>query len=126
MPRSTPRASAGADAAWWIAHHSSDRAFQQHALNLLEEAVAAGEATRRQMAFLTDRCRVMADRPQLYGTQFSYHQTNLQPFEVEDPDHLDARRAEMDLEPFAAFEQLVRSLTPRPVPMEDPTEGSEQ
>ncbi|MGW5820416.1 DUF6624 domain-containing protein [Streptomyces noursei] len=116
----------GANAAWWIAHHSSDRAFQQHALSLLEEAVTAGEATRRHLAFLTDRCRVMADRPQLYGTQFSYQQADLRPFEVEAPDRLDARRAEMGLEPFDAFEEFVRSLAPPPVPMEVPTEGSEQ
>ncbi|MEK2477114.1 DUF6624 domain-containing protein [Streptomyces noursei] len=100
----------GADAAWWIAHHSADRTFQRHALALLEEAVKAGEATRKQLAFLTDRCRVMADQPQLYGTQFSYGPAGVQAYAVQDPERLDARRAEMGLEPFDAFDELVRAL----------------
>ncbi|MGD3105209.1 DUF6624 domain-containing protein [Streptomyces sp. YGL11-2] len=103
---------AGANAAWWVAHHAPDHAFQQHALVLLEAAVAAGEATRRQLAFLTDRCRVMAGRPQLYGTQFRYHLADLHPYPVEDPDRLDGRRAEVGLEPFGAFDKLVRVFYP--------------
>ncbi|MFI1205697.1 DUF6624 domain-containing protein [Streptomyces sp. NPDC020883] len=105
---------AGAEAAWWIAHHSADRTFQLDALALLEDAVQAGQATRRQLAFLTDRCRVVADQPQLYGTQFSYDQGGARAYAVEDPERLDARRAEMSLEPFDTFDKLVRALYPPP------------
>ncbi|MFF2807476.1 DUF6624 domain-containing protein [Streptomyces sp. NPDC058000] len=103
---------AGAEAAWWIAHHSEDRALQREALELLDGAVQAGEAKRDQLAFLTDRVRVLAGRPQLYGTQFEFDSTGLRAYAVEAPEDLDARRAEMGLSPFDAFDKLVRGFYP--------------
>ncbi|WP_052287057.1 DUF6624 domain-containing protein [Streptomyces sp. 769] len=102
----------GADAAWWLAHHSDDVTFQEEALELLQEAVVAGEATRRQLAFLTDRVRVRYNRPQLYGTAFALDVDSIEPYGVEDPDRLDERRAEMGLEPFDEWQQLVRNHFP--------------
>ncbi|MFB7273960.1 DUF6624 domain-containing protein [Streptomyces sp. NPDC056244] len=113
----------GAAAAWWIAQHATaNPEFQQHALALVEGAVHVGEATPQQLAYLTDRCRIIAGQPQLYGTQFSYIQTGTPvPYAVDDPDELDARRAEMGLEPFDVFEVLIRTLYP---PLEPPTAES--
>ncbi|WP_164492746.1 DUF6624 domain-containing protein [Streptomyces lydicus] len=113
----------GAAAAWWIAQHATaNPEFQQHALALVEGAVHVGEATPKQVAYLTDRRRIIAGQPQLYGTQFSYMQTGTPvPYAIDDPDELDARRAEMGLEPFDVFEVLIRTLYP---PLEPPTAES--
>ncbi|MFE7314194.1 DUF6624 domain-containing protein [Streptomyces sp. NPDC057555] len=105
---------AGADAAWWLAQHSDDQTFQEQVLELLQEAVRGGEATRRHLAFLTDRVRVRAGRPQLYGTAFGVDVNGIQAFDVEDPEHLNERRAEMGLEPFDEFDKAVRLHTKLP------------
>ncbi|MFK0296717.1 DUF6624 domain-containing protein [Streptomyces sp. NPDC090442] len=107
-PGRTLAGEAGADAAWWLAQHSDDPAFQEQALELLQEAVQAGEATRRHLAFLTDRVRVRNGRPQRYGTAFAVGVNGIQAFEVEEPERLDERRAEMGLEPFDEFDKIVR------------------
>ena len=60
----------GEDAAWAIAQHSDyDLAFQQRALKLLRAAVAAGQASPGNLAYLEDRVAVAQGKPQSYGTQ---------------------------------------------------------
>jgi hypothetical protein len=81
-------------------------AFQERALALLEAAVAAGDASPRNAAYLTDRVRVNRDRPQVYGTQFRPRDGVAEPCPIEDPEHVDERRATAGLEPFA--ENLAR------------------
>ncbi|HET9654635.1 MAG TPA: DUF6624 domain-containing protein [Kineosporiaceae bacterium] len=92
----------GAMAAWLLAQHAEPQ-VQRRLLTALQEAVAAGEATPAQAAYLEDRVRVGQGLPQRYGTQF--HQQaggRAEPAEIEDPEQLDARRAAMGLGPFAA------------------------
>jgi hypothetical protein len=43
--------------------------FQRRVLDLLTAAVAEGESTPRQLAYLTDRVRMSEGREQVYGTQ---------------------------------------------------------
>jgi hypothetical protein len=60
----------GEDAAWAIAQHSDfDPAFQQKALELLRDAVADGQASPGNLAYLEDRVAVANGQPQAYGTQ---------------------------------------------------------
>lgn len=100
----------GANAAWWIAQHADhDRDFQQQSLTLLMGAVQAEDAAPRQFANLTDRCRVHAGLPQVYGTQYSHRNGELIRYEVEDPESLDARREELGLEPAAEFDEMIRA-----------------
>ncbi|PJN40525.1 hypothetical protein CG747_12710 [Streptomyces sp. CB02959] len=113
-PGHTLAGEAGADAAWWLAQHSDDQTLQEQALELLREAVQAGEATHRHLAFLTDRVRVRTGLTQLYGTAFAVDASGIQAFDIEDPDHLDQRRAEMGLEPFDQFDKTVRLLIKLP------------
>ncbi len=54
------------------------------------------------------RARVRSGHPQLYGTQFTYDQGQLKPHPIEDPTHLDARRAAVGLGPYAAYEVQIR------------------
>jgi hypothetical protein len=49
-------------------------------------------------------------RPQLYGTQFTMMDGQVAPQPIEDPGHLDERRAAVGLEPFAEYEATMRSL----------------
>ncbi len=74
-------------------------------------AVDAGEAPAWQLAYLTDRCRVAAGQPQVYGTQYDSDgfADNLRPYPIEDPEGLDARRAAVELEPHAEYDRRMRS-----------------
>lgn len=99
-----------AQAAWLLAQHADrDREFQRRCLDALRDAVARGQATPQQLAYLVDRVRVGQDLPQVYGTQ--YRDTpdgGFGPHPVEDPEHLDERRAAAGLEPHAEYDRLMR------------------
>lgn len=103
----------GADEAWLLAQHADlAPAFQRQALELLEAAVAAGDAPPRHLAYLTDRVLVAAGELQVYGTQYIHDPdgSNLRPQPVADPDRLDERRAAMGLEPAAAYDRRMHGL----------------
>lgn len=95
----------GAHDAWLLAQHADKQlGFQRCVLGLLAEAVRTGDAEPRHLAYLTDRVRMNEGRKQLYGTQM--HADDGQPFApwpIEDPDHVEARRAEMGLEPLPDY-----------------------
>ncbi|GAA3392968.1 DUF6624 domain-containing protein [Cryptosporangium minutisporangium] len=89
--------------AWKIAMHA-DRQLdvQRRALALLEEAVAAGEGSPRDLAMLRDRVRVNEGRPQIYGTQIAGVVDGAPvPWPVADPERMDELRAEVGLASFA-------------------------
>jgi hypothetical protein len=99
----------GANAAWLLAQHADrDPARQREFLDALRSAVAQGEASLANLAYLEDRVRVHAGKPQLYGTQFTLTGEEFGPHPIEDPARLDQRRAEAGLEPFAAYEARMR------------------
>ncbi|MGK5640356.1 DUF6624 domain-containing protein [Streptomyces sp. URMC 126] len=94
-----------ARAAWLIAQHA-DRQLdvQRRALRLLEQAVAAGRAAPRELAFLRDRTLVNEGREQVYGTQIAGVRDGAPvPWPCEDPERMDERRAEVGIEPFAVY-----------------------
>ena len=95
----------GEDAAWAIAQHSDqDPAFQREALELLREAVEAGQASPGNLAYLTDRVAAGAGEPQTYGTQVGCGPDGPQPATpLADPDGVDALRAEVGLPPLADY-----------------------
>jgi hypothetical protein len=100
----------GAHAAWLLAQHADhDPDLQRAFLEALRGAVAQGEASPADLAYLEDRVRIHAGRPQLYGTQFTVTSGEFGPFPIEDPQLLDQRRAEAGLEPFAAYEARMRA-----------------
>ncbi|MGW9448705.1 DUF6624 domain-containing protein [Streptomyces sp. NPDC055632] len=101
----------GADEAWLLVQHADlDPDFQRHALGLLEQAVDAGDALPRHLAYLTDRVLVAAGELQVYGTQYTQDPdgSNLRPYPVTDPDQLDARRIAAGLEPAAEYDRRMR------------------
>jgi len=92
----------GAKAAHRIAQHSINHPeFMRECRRLLDEASAKGEVPRWQFAYIDDRIRVYQGLPQRYGTQWRSGPNGLEPYQIEDPDHVDERRAGLGLPSLA-------------------------
>ena len=101
----------GAAAAWLLAQHADDDPVRQRGfLDALRGAAGQGEASVAHLAYLEDRVRVNAGKPQLYGTQFTVTDGQFGPRPIENPQRLDERRAAAGLEPFADYEARMRGL----------------
>ena len=100
----------GADAAWLIVQHSGDLDFQRKCLDLITAAVEAGDADHSHLAYLMDRVLVREGKRQLYGTQFRQSEQGMEPFPIEDFEHVDQRRAAIGLMPLAAYAAELESL----------------
>jgi hypothetical protein len=88
----------GASAAWLLVQHAdSDPAFQRQCLELLTVAANHGEATKAQVAYLTDRVLLAEGKPQEFGTQAIGRNGQWVPCDLRDPGHVDQRRAAMSL-----------------------------
>jgi len=99
----------GAQGAWLIVQHCS-REFEEACLPLLERAVAQGEASAVNYAYLLDRVRMYEGRPQVYGTQFMGNSL----YPIEDQAHVDDRRRTVGLMPEAEYEAMVRKINKMP------------
>jgi hypothetical protein len=94
-----------ARAAWLIAQHA-DRQLevQRRALQLMQQAVSAGSASPRELAFLRDRTLVNEGRKQIYGTQIAGVKDGAPvPWPCEEPERMDELRAEVGIEPFDEY-----------------------
>ena len=95
----------GEEAAWVIAQHADlDPEFQQQALELLRAAVADGQASLGNLAYLEDRVAVANGEPQTYGTQVGCQPNGPVPATpIEDEAGLEERRKEAGLDPYADY-----------------------
>lgn len=101
----------GADKVWLLVQHcDSDVEFQKACLELLKEAVAKADASKRHLAYLLDRVLFNEGLPQVYGTQFWFNDGKAVPHIINEPEKLGARRAEMGLEPFADYCLALKKL----------------
>jgi len=91
---------AGAHAAWLLAQHAPPD-VQEECLPLLRDAVARGDASPADLAYLTDRVLMERGEPQIHGTQYQFSDGVLGLWPVRDPAGLDKRRAALGLEPEA-------------------------
>jgi hypothetical protein len=108
----------GAHAAWLLAQHAdSDPAFQRQCLDLLTAAAAQGEATLRQVAYLTDRVLLAEGQPQEFGTQVMARNGAWVPCSVRAQAGVDQRREAMRLGPMAEY---LASIEARYGPAEAP------
>jgi len=102
----------GCRVAWVIAQHAiCTPGLQKAFLMALEEAAESGDVPKKQPAMLADRIRFNEGRPQLYGTVLDWDESGELNCELEDPEHVDARRASVGFEPFAqALEEHRREV----------------
>ncbi len=107
----------GAYAAWLLAQHADqDPTFQRTCLELMKDAVKSGEATPRELAYLTDRVLLAEGKPQEFGTQMIGRKEGWVPRHLRDPETVDDRRAAMSLEPLSEYvARMTRHYgTPKP------------
>ena len=101
---------AGSAAAGLILIHSPDPAFQQKMLPELMRLVETSQIMGDQVALVTDKVLRSGGRPQRFGTQFSFRDGKAIMEPVEDPERLDARRAQYDLIPMAEYKKILAKL----------------
>ena len=82
----------------------ADIATQEHYLPMMREAVTNGDAFGSDLALLEDRVALRQGKRQIYGSQIGRENTGefyVSP--LDDPDHVDERRAAVGLEPLANY-----------------------
>jgi len=96
--------------AWLLVQHADyDPEFQKEILARLEKLYAAGETRPQNYAYLWDRVALSSSdpskrQPQRYGTQgHCVAPGKWEPFPIEDETNVDARRAEVGLQPLAEY-----------------------
>ena len=93
----------GAHAAWLLAQHADhDPAFQRECLDLLQVAAGQEDASKSNLAYLTDRVLLKERGKQIYGTQFN----GTEPQPIEDPENVDELRAAAGLVPLEEYRKL--------------------
>lgn len=96
----------GASAAWLLVQHADlDSEFQKFCLPLVTKAAKKGEATWKNVAYLTDRVLVGEGKKQIYGTQCRWNESTgkYEPSPIEDATNVDKRRKEVGLEPLSEY-----------------------
>jgi hypothetical protein len=96
-----------ANQAWLIAQHASP-AFLKRCVPLMQAAADKGEMAPGSLALSIDRDLTNDGNKQRYGSQVQTNEdgkTVMLP--IEDPEHLDARRASMGMQPFASYKAML-------------------
>ncbi|MFE7316391.1 DUF6624 domain-containing protein [Streptomyces sp. NPDC057555] len=98
------------DAALLLALHAQPD-VQIQALGMIGDAVGRGEANPQHLAYLTDRILLRLERPQLYGTHYvdRHDGRGFTRWDVDAPDTLNTRRAEVGLGPLADYGTTARA-----------------
>ena len=105
----------GVEAAWLLLQHSEDSTWQKTMLPVVEQAAAAGEIRRSDVALLTDRVLVRSGQPQRYGSSFSFVDARLVADPIQDEETVDSRRAEVGLPPMAEYARDLAEMYNMPV-----------
>ena len=97
-----PRYGTAADNAAWlmVQHADGDPDYQAYIASVLAAKARSGETNSQNFAHLTDRIAVRVGLPQKYATQMECVDGAWLAPNVDDPEGLDARRAEMGLPPY--------------------------
>lgn len=96
-------------AAWLLVQHAYAKPeFMKQCLKLMKQA--ADDVQPANIAFLEDRLLTMEDKPQIYGTQFRNIGSGWEPFPIEDPEHIDERRASVGLGTLAENEVRIKAM----------------
>jgi len=85
---------------YWLLVQHQPLAFQEQILPVMKTAVDAGEATKRDYAYLFDRVQVERGKPQHWGTQSHCENKQAVLYGIDDPPQLEHNREEAGLEPL--------------------------
>lgn len=100
--------SEASQAAWLLVQHAyADPDFMKQCLEFMKQT--PDDVRPANIAFLEDRLLTMEDKPQIYGTQFRNIGNGLEPFPIEDPEHVDERRASVGLGTLAENEARIKA-----------------
>ena len=92
-----------------VALHSGDAKFLKEILEQLQ-SVNPSTIERRDIAYITDKMRVIENQPQLYGTQYKIDPNgNVNYIEIEDVENLEQRRRELGMESFEEYKKMVEN-----------------
>ncbi len=97
--------------AWLLVQHADmDLEFQKHCLELMG-GLHEQEVARYDIAYLRDRILRNQNLPQIYGTQFILDKETGKyvPAPIEDPEHVEERRREMDLDTLVENTERINS-----------------
>lgn len=97
-----------AEVAFLIVQHSGDLRLMAAALPAIEADVEASGANGGRYALLFDRFRMWRAERQRYGSQLGFGADGMFLYPLEDPASVDERRAEVGLEPLAAYLERFR------------------
>lgn len=94
----------GSSTLFLVIQHA-DLATQEKYLPMMREAVTNGKASGSHLALLEDRVLIRNGKRQLYGSQIGLHKETGEHYvsPLEDPDHVDERRASVGLGPLADY-----------------------
>ncbi|MFA6957352.1 MAG: DUF6624 domain-containing protein [Thermoanaerobaculia bacterium] len=98
-----------AGSAWTIIQHA-DLATQKKYLDVMTKAVDSGDLEGALLATTVDRIRIREGKPQVYGSQFHEVDGGMVPQPIEDPEHVDERRAKVGLQPLAEYAALMNEM----------------
>lgn len=100
------------DAAFHIVQHSGDLPLMKSVLEKMQSLRGTDEFGGQEYAMLYDRVATMEHRPQRYGTQGTDCDGTryVRPADLEDPDGVDRRRAEMGLQPMAEYLAVLQKM----------------
>jgi hypothetical protein len=93
-----------------ILTHSRDRDFQRAMIPRLRQLREQGEILGSSIAAIVDKLLLSEGKPQRFGTQFEFADGKGRMFPVEDPAHLDERRAKYLLPPIAEYKRVLADM----------------
>lgn len=101
------------ESAWIIIQHSISRPhFMKKCLILLEKAVSKNKASKKNLAYLSDRIATFEGKPQLYGTQFDWDEDGkLSPNKFDNLTKVNERRKSIGLNTLEEQIVIIRKQT---------------
>lgn len=99
-----------ADDATLIVIHSRDHDFQKRLVPELQRLAEEGRILGSGIALIVDKILVSEGRPQRFGTQFKFSDGRGEMLPVDDPAHLDERRAQYLLPPMSEYKKMLAEL----------------
>ena len=97
-------------AAGLILTHSPDHDFQRKLLPALMQLVQEDRIAGMDVALIMDKILVAEGKPQRFGTQFAQKDSKAIILPVEDPEHLEQRRAKFLLPPMSEYKKMLESM----------------